>query len=382
MKSSLSSFGSLSGLPTSRVTSFGGLGDLDSSGFGTDSALGNLKLGGASDPFKVSNALDDSLDFDYVMRLPLNFDDPVDSTADSSFGPFRSTRKFEDEPSLGSIGGTHNIPKLSDSSSGFYPGRNGYSEMPTAYGGGLGSGVSDFPHLSSIGSNSYIPPSAPQDRFGQSGFQSHYSDQTPSLGGGYPVGFGSEVYSSAHKPSFDSMSYGVGMDTGLGSSILGGHGVQGAYRPSSGYNNVPSQQFFAERSLDTDLLPDSSFPNIAWLRKYGMGMYRYTQDASEIAMHIRNDLVLPLLGADSTLLTELSRKSNCVVKLDRQLLAGVRESFLVFQSGGDRSMMAIQMVSERLKNILSSQSPGRPANGNQQSSSIGLPSSSRLNIAK
>ena len=359
------------------------MGDLDSTRFGSDSALGNLKLGGSNDPFKVSTVLDDSLDFDAVMRLPLNFDEPIDSNADSSFGPFRSTRKFDDEPSLGGIG-MRDISKLNDSSSGFYTGRNGYSEMPSSYGGGLGSGMSEFSHLGSIGSSSYLPPNPPQDRFGPSGFQGHYTDSTPSLGGGYPVGFSSEVYSSAHKPPFDSMSYGVGMDAGLGSGILGGHGMQGTYRPSSGYTSAPSQQqFFAERSLDADLFPDSAFPNIAWLRKYGMGMYRYTPDASEIAMHIRNDLVLPLLGTDSSLLTELMRKSNCVVKLERQLLAGARENFLVFQSGGERSMMAIQMVVERLKNILSGPSSQvRPANGSLQPSSVGLPSSSRLNIAK
>ena len=361
----MSSFGPLSGIPGSRGGSFNTLGDLDSSRFGSEGSLGDLKLGGSGDPFKVSTALDDSLDFDAVMRLPLNFDDPVDSNTDSSFGPFRSTRKFDDDSSLG-IGG---LPKLNSSSSGFYSGSNGYSDMPPGYGSGLSPSIPEFSRLGSIGSHSYLPPNPAQE---------HYADPGPGLGGGYHVGFSSDGYNTSSKPAFDSMSYGVGIDSALGSCLLSGHEMpQGNYRPPLGYTGTHGQQYAMERRLDADILPDSAFPNIAWLRKYGMGMYRWTPDASEIAMHIRQDLVVPLIGHDSGLLSDLIRRSNCMVKLEYQLLQGSRESFLVFQSGVERAMTAIQMVAERLRLILGGAPQARPPmNGSLP------PSASRLNTAK
>jgi hypothetical protein len=324
----------------------------------------------------VTGVLDDSLDFDAVMRLPLNFDDPAENSVDPSFAPFRSSsRKFDDDIPPGAIDGS----KRTGSSSGFYSDNSGYGDLSSAY---AGQAAQDF---SRLGSNGFLPPNPP-DRFGSPGLRSVYGTENPGEVGGFNgernggVGFGSS------SKSFDSMPYGVGLDAGLGPGLLGGHnlGTQPGYGPP-GYPGSNGMPFSLDSGstlpdLANSGIPASAFPSLSWLNSHGMGMYRWSLDSPEIAMFIRSDLVVPLLGNDGAQLNEFVHRSNCSIKHERRHLFGSRENFLLFQGTGPALESALQLIDERLKYIIRMSAP--PSSMNSSGPSAGLPSSSRLNLAK
>jgi hypothetical protein len=53
---------------------------------------------------------------------------------------------------------------------------------------------------------------------------------------------------------------------------------QGQGNQGSGQNHGPGQ---GQEGIEADILPESAFSSVAWLRQHGMHMYRWAGDASE-----------------------------------------------------------------------------------------------------
>ena len=121
--------------------------------FGNDTSepLGLSMSSSSNDPFKLNSNSDDALDFDAVMRLPLNFDDldPVMDPMKSSQMPFRSSSypAFDEKNIIGSASSSGDISRLSSlpNSNDFFMNNQSsrdfsridpnYSEFPSKFGG-------------------------------------------------------------------------------------------------------------------------------------------------------------------------------------------------------------------------------------------------------
>lgn len=382
---SMNAFPGNANLLSNRGGGFGNLGLNDDVGGG----FATTDTYRTSDPFEVDAAFEDSLDFDAVMRLPLNFDDASDNIVESTSMPFRSSslRGFEDES--GGNQGRNDLPGSSGSS--FYsssapPSRDSsridasFGDMQQNYGGN----IQEFSRLTSAplqtSSGMFLSSMQQQphsERFASPSLSGQYADVNASLGGG----------SFINQPAYSA----IGLDYGLCSGMTGNNGQptqvdysggplamqnQGAsFRPmqnfSSGNNSPSPPSSFANAVslLENDVLPETAFPVVNWLRSFGMFMYRWTPDASDwslLALHIRVDLLVPLIGQDCSGLTDLCRRSNCQVKLESKVLHGSRENFLVFVRGhtghpaNQYMLIALQMVGERLRFVLRGAPPPRP----------------------
>ena len=139
--------------------------------------------------------------------------------------------------------------------------------------------------------------------------------------------------------------------------------------------------------IEADILPESAFPSVAWLRQYGMYMFRWAGDSNEwteYAMHIPSNVAAALFGPDFVnqgplgipALAELQAASGCKMWLDKETLRGREEPFLVFMRGpaGQPSNgcmnMALEMLSNKMKVLLPG--AGQPA-------SSGPPMTARVN---
>ena len=248
----------------------------------------------------------------------------------------------------------------------------------------------------------------------QSSLPVSYLDSNSALGGGGGTNFSSTFGTESRlgeasgfgssSNSFESSGYG-GMD-GLSSSLLGGNhsfpapasmmqnqnqNQQTSPRPLGFNAPLPPASFHpgpggnaGDRVLDNDALPDSVFPELSWLRSFGMCMYRWTSDSTEVALHVHGDLLVPLIGQNGAGLGDLYRRTNCQVKVDRQFLQGSRENFLVFHRGqnghpaNQHMSMALQMVGERLRFILRK----IPVHSSTGTPTPPVETSSRLNLGK
>ena len=121
--------------------------------------------------------------------------------------------------------------------------------------------------------------------------------------------------------------------------------------------------------IETDILPESAFPSVAWLRQYGMHMFRWAGDSNEwteYAMHLPPNIASAMFGTDyanpgpqgSPSLTELQSASGCKMWLDKETLMGREEPFLVFlrgpagQSSNTCMNVALELVSNKMKLLL------------------------------
>ena len=105
----------------------------------------------------------------------------------------------------------------------------------------------------------------------------------------------------------------------------------------SSFSNFPqSTEITSRRSLDDNLLPEHAFSSVAWLRQYGISMYRWSGNSSEwteYALHLPIEIVNSILGPDGSTLNEIQSRSGCKIWLDQDILHGKTTSFLVFQRG-------------------------------------------------
>lgn len=167
-------------------------------------------------------------------------------------------------------------------------------------------------------------------------------DSAPNLGSGFMSGGGN---SPLNPPPSLSLS---------GSDSL----FRGMSAPGPAMDGPPGMGGLSSNSASLDMLPQNTFPAVDWLRDFGMCMYRWTPDGDRVALHVRKDIVNSVVGQDGSALRELYNRSNCQVQLERQLLQGSQENFLVFTRGpqghplNQCALMALQMVGDRIKFVL------------------------------
>jgi hypothetical protein len=113
--------------------------------------------------------------------------------------------------------------------------------------------------------------------------------------------------------------------------------------------------------IEGDILPDHYFPSIAWLRQYGMSMYRWSGDSSdwlEFALNLPPDIAPLLVGADGSKVNELQAQSGCKIWIDREVLRGADALFLVFHRGANgqpsnaNMNLALDIISNRFKQLV------------------------------
>ena len=195
--------------------------------------------------------------------------------------------------------------------------------------------------LNSMSSSSLDPKNSP-------GFQSFNPpwDSSPSLGSGF-IGAGSTP--NLNPPPALSLP---GPNTMF-------HGINGSL------SMVDSGSMTgASSNVSLEVLSEDAFPVVGWLRKFGMCMYRWSADVndwSQVALHVRQDVVAFVVGQDGSGLVDLYKHSNCQVTLERQILQGLQENFLVFNRGpqghplNQNMMYALQIVGDRIRSFLHQQ---------------------------
>ena len=121
------------------------------------------------------------------------------------------------------------------------------------------------------------------------------------------------------------------------------HSSMNAHLPSNFPPSAPSSSsapFPAAglEGIEADMLPESAFFSVAWLRQHDMHMYRWAGDASEwteYAMHLPAN-VAPFFSKGPSpyisVMVELQR-SGCKMWLDKETLLGREATFLVFLRG-------------------------------------------------
>jgi hypothetical protein len=111
--------------------------------------------------------------------------------------------------------------------------------------------------------------------------------------------------------------------------------------------------------IDGDVLSDSVFPAVSWLRAYDMCMYRWAGDSTEwteYALHLPSRAVIEhVVGENGAHLLELQHTSGCKMWLAREVLRGKEANFLVFLRGSNGQPsntcmnMALDLISARLR---------------------------------
>ena len=123
--------------------------------------------------------------------------------------------------------------------------------------------------------------------------------------------------------------------------------------------------------IEADILPESAFPSVSWLRQYGMNMFRWAGDSNEwteYAMRLPPNIASAMFGPDyanlgpqgqgNPALSELQSASGCKMWLDKETLMGREEPFLVFlrgpagQSSNTCMNVALELVSNKMKLLL------------------------------
>ena len=183
---------------------------------------------------------------------------------------------------------------------------------------------------------------------------------------------------------------GLGMNAaglGLGGRAANNGGSSGGIGFSS--NHLQHQQGGSGaggngsgEGIEADILPESAFPSVAWLRQYGMNMFRWAGDSNEwteYAMRLPPNIASAMFGPDyanpgpqgTPGLSELQSASGCKMWLDKETLMGREEPFLVFlrgpagQSSNTCMNVALELVSNKMKLLL------QPSMGQQQGVGVG-----------
>ena len=146
---------------------------------------------------------------------------------------------------------------------------------------------------------------------------------------------------------------------------------------SSSSSSLPTNHSLSsipiQEGIEADILPESAFSSVAWLRQYGMHMYRWAGDSSEwteYAMHLPIN-ILPYftstststsgsassLGGYTSILQELLT-SGCQMWIDKEILLDREATFLVFIRGiagnPNNAFMniALDLLSNRMQHLL------------------------------
>ena len=138
--------------------------------------------------------------------------------------------------------------------------------------------------------------------------------------------------------------------------------------------------------IEADILPESAFPSVSWLRQYGMNMFRWAGDSNEwteYAMRLPPNIASAMFGPDyanlgpqgqgNPALSELQSASGCKMWLDKETLMGREEPFLVFlrgpagQSSNTCMNVALELVSNKMRLLL------QPSMGQQGAGAGGMP---------
>jgi KH domain/Tetratricopeptide repeat len=294
-------------------------------------------------------------------------------------------------------------------------------------GAGQGLSSSPFPSLSSFGglrfnASSSTSNSNLSNAFSLNDTDGFYAPQVPGRGAGiamnppYGVGVGSlhQIYSPFQAQSSAS----IGGILGAGDRQLKpsqGIHTQNQFQSHPGYpgtisppsssppltaSHSPGMSLVNSSSgvdanqdgIETDILPESAFTSVAWLRQHGMHMYRWAGNAAEwteYAMHLPA-CVCPFFSFDpsssssSPLLAEL-QSCGCKIWIDKETLLGKEATFLVFLRGAAGQLSntnmnnALDLLSNKMRLLLpqiSSLSLSQSLSQNQSFGSIG---SNRVN---
>jgi hypothetical protein len=225
----------------------------------------------------------------------------------------------------------------------------------------------------------------------------HISTSTPGFGPGF--GYSSGFPSSFSLGGLDSPLGGIGSKMGSGPtdmyavppSLVGhvskspstsafgspsfGNLSTSAIGPPPQLKIPPAMSSLPKEEhggIDGDVLSDSVFPAVAWLRQHDMCMYRWAGDSlewTEYAMHLPR-AVLEFIageGEGGGQLLELQRNSGCKMWVAREVLRGKEASFLVFLRGstGQPSNacmnLALDLISAKLRPFIFSSIGGKGA---------------------
>jgi hypothetical protein len=127
--------------------------------------------------------------------------------------------------------------------------------------------------------------------------------------------------------------------------------------------------------MDADVLPEHAFSSVAWLRPYGMHMYRWSGNSSEwteYAMHLPQEVADLIVGPapDYPKLADIASRSGCKMWVDQEHLHGSKATFLVMQRGQSgqpsnaRMANALDLISVSVRHVLS-QSQSQQENPNR-----------------
>jgi hypothetical protein len=148
------------------------------------------------------------------------------------------------------------------------------------------------------------------------------------------------------------------------SSLLDLTGARGPSVPNPGTSSSSAPYGIAETTsvgIDNDVVPETHFPAVAWLRAYQMHMYRWagnSQEWTDYAMHIPREMYPAIYTEEGSLnaaIQDVSRRSGCKMWKETEVLRGANASFLVFHKGSDGQpshqamLAALELTSAQLR---------------------------------
>jgi len=118
---------------------------------------------------------------------------------------------------------------------------------------------------------------------------------------------------------------------------------------------------FASQGIEQDLLGPEAFPSVAWMRDYGMHLYRWAGNESEwteFALRLRPEMASILDSEGEGGLASLRRKSGCDVSISTEKLRGKQEKFCVLVRGetGAKSngsmTLALELIAQQFRDLI------------------------------
>ena len=110
------------------------------------------------------------------------------------------------------------------------------------------------------------------------------------------------------------------------------------FPPSAPSSSSAPLSVTGQEGIEADMLPESAFYSVAWLRQHDMHMYRWAGDASEwteYAMHLPAKIAPFFSTGPSPYISVMSelQTSGCKMWVDKETLLGREATFLVFLRG-------------------------------------------------
>ena len=223
------------------------------------------------------------------------------------------------------------------------------------------------------------------------------SSSSPFLGGS-PAGSGHLMSGLLSPPTPPLMnlgpsSYNGGMAGAPGQSLSSLLDLTGSRSPDAGNPGTSSSSApygIAETTsvgIDSDVVPESYFPAVAWLRSYHMHMYRWagnTHEWTDYAMHIPQEMYPAVYTPDlkqlNMAVSDISRRTGCNMWKETEFLRGVNSSFIVFHKGSDGQpthqamLAALELMSTLLRPWIAAGTTNTISNSNTSSNSNTIPS--------